>query len=258
MDVDDVPWGRFADLTESEIGNLTTRFGRVAVPLGDVFAVRGARKSSVRIEGALALAHGLGTGLTSGEMMIDGAAGDRLGARMSNGRITVLGQAGHDAGMAMCGGVIEVRGPAGDRVGAASPGARRGMTGGEIVVHGSVGRDVALRARRGFIAIGGNAGEGLARDIIAGTVVVRGNVGPSPGTGSKRGSIVAAGSIPVPVTYRVACTYAPAFVRLVWTYLSRYFALAVEVGVVTGRYRRHCGDLGGPGRGEILEWTGER
>ena len=44
---------------------------------------------------------------------------------------------------------LEVRGDAGARAGAAAPEARRGMTGGEIVVHGSAGASAGARMRRG-------------------------------------------------------------------------------------------------------------
>jgi hypothetical protein len=39
------------------------------------------------------------------------------------------------------------------------------------------------------------------------------------------------------------------------TYLRRRYGLRVDERMVSGRYRRYCGDAGNPGRGEILEWT---
>jgi len=76
-----------------------------------------------------------------------------------------------------------------------------------------------------------------------------------PGRGSKRGSIVALGGIDVPETYWLACTYQPPYVRLLLTYLRRQFAWKIDDRLLDGRYRRHCGDAGNPGRGEILEWV---
>jgi formylmethanofuran dehydrogenase subunit C len=173
---------------------------------------------------------------------------------MTGGSVHVLGRVGHDAGVAMHGGELLVDGDAGDRLGGAEPGARRGMTGGEILVSGSVGNEAGMRTRRGLIAVGGRAGADLARDIIAGTVVVFGRIGERPGSGSKRGSIIALGGIEVPSTYRLACTYEPPFVRLLMTYLSRRFGATVRNAILSGRYRRFCGDAGPPGKGEILEW----
>jgi hypothetical protein len=45
--------------------------------------------------------------------------------------------------------------------------------------------------------------------MIAGTIVAFGGVGPTPGLWSKRGSVVALGDVPIPSTYRYACTYQP-------------------------------------------------
>jgi len=41
------------------------------------------------------------------------------------------------------------------------------------------------------------------------------------------------------------------------TYLRRRYGLAIDDRVAGGRYRRHCGEAGAHGRGEILEWTGQ-
>jgi formylmethanofuran dehydrogenase subunit C len=128
------------------------------------------------------------------------------------------------------------------------------MSGGEILVSGTVGHEAGARARRGLIAIGGRAGDDLARDIVAGTVVAFGRVGARPGLGNRRGSIIALGGIDVPSTYRLACTYEPPFVRLLMTYLSRHFSAPISRAIISGRYRRYCGDAGLPGKGEILEW----
>ena len=46
-------------------------------------------------------------------------------------------------GMAMSGGVLRIDGNAGDRLGGPSPGASKGMTGGEVVVFGSAGASAA-------------------------------------------------------------------------------------------------------------------
>jgi formylmethanofuran dehydrogenase subunit C len=96
-------------------------------------------------------------------------------------------------------------------------------------------------------------GPQAARDIIAGTVIALGRTGADPGLGSKRGSIVACGGIDVPATYEYACTYEPPYVRLLMVYLSRTYGLQIGDEIVTGKYRRYCGDAGDPGKGEILK-----
>jgi formylmethanofuran dehydrogenase subunit C len=255
LEVDGLAADRVSGLSEREIAGLPAWLGAREVRLGDFFDVTGERSSRVRIVGDLTNVHGLGARTTGGELVIDGSAGRGVASGMTGGSVEVRGDVGDDAGLAMGGGSLRISGSAGDRLGAATPGASKGMTGGEIVVLGSAGVDAGARARRGLIVVGGDVGGDAARAMIAGTLVVFGRTGPQPGRGSKRGSIVALGGIAVPVTYWYACTYEPPHVRLLLTYLRRRYGLRVEDRMIGGRYRRHCGDAGNPGRGEILEWV---
>lgn len=260
LEIDGLVPDRLVACTVRDIAALPVWIGRQRVNLGEFFDVDGERSARVCVAGEaseLAKVDGLGAAMAGGELLIEGGAGRRIGAEMTGGRLEVRGSVGDDAGAAMGGGVLRVLGSAGDRVGAALPGASRGMTGGEIVVSGSAGRDAAARARRGLVVVGGQVGRDAGRAMIAGTLVVFGRTGAAPGRGSKRGSIVAAGGIDVPVTYWYACTYRPPFLRLLMTYLRRQYGLAIDDAIVTGRYRRYCGDAGQPGKGEILEWIGE-
>jgi formylmethanofuran dehydrogenase subunit C len=236
LEVEGVTGDRFAALAEREIAALPVVMRSRAATLGDFFDVRGERSADVRIEGDLSRVH-------------------RLAAGMTGGRVHVVGNAGDEAGLAMTGGVLRIDGNAGDRLGAAFPGASKGMSGGEIIVSGSAGAEAATRARRGMVVVSGDAGVDAARAMVAGTLVVFGRIGARPGRGSKRGSIVALGGIDVPETYWLACTYQPPYVRLLLTYLRRQHGLKIDDRHLEGRYRRHCGDAGNPGRGEILEWT---
>jgi formylmethanofuran dehydrogenase subunit C len=133
-------------------------------------------------------------------------------------------------------------------------GVAAGMAGGELLIDGDAGRGVAQAMTGGLVVVGGDVGVDAARGMIAGTLVVGGRTGDQPGRGSKRGSIVALGGIEVPVTYWYACTYEPPYVRLLLMYLRKRYGLAIDDRMITGRYRRHCGDAGNPDRGEILEW----
>jgi formylmethanofuran dehydrogenase subunit C len=210
--------------------------GRGAVPLGELAEVTGDPDGSIRFVG-------------------DWRGASRLGAGLTEGAVTIEGDVGDEVGLAMAGGRIEVRGNAGDRAGAAAPEARRGMTGGELVVHGSVGREAGALMRRGLLVAGGMVGDHAAVGMIAGTVVAFGAVGPTPGLWSKRGSVVALADVPVPSTYRYACTYQPVHLRLLFSRLKARYALPVEGRHLTGFYRRYSGDLAELGKGEILAWT---
>jgi formylmethanofuran dehydrogenase subunit C len=151
---------------------------------------------------------------------------------------------------------LRVDGHAGERVGGGTPGASRGITGGEIVVFGSLGGSAAALMRRGLVAVAGGVGPYAGRGMIAGTLLALGPVGELPGVGNKRGSIVATGGIDVPASYRFACSYEPPHIRLLLTSLQRRFGFPCDPAVLAGRFDRYCGDAGEPGKGEILVWTG--
>jgi formylmethanofuran dehydrogenase subunit C len=245
----------WSELAAADIARLMLRVeGSGAVSLGDLFAVSGERFNRIRVVGDLCAVEGLGTGLDGGELLIDGNIGPRVGARMKRGRITVTGDAGWGAGLEMAGGTLDIGGNAGPRSGGAPLGAKRGMTGGELIVRGSAAAEAGCCMRRGLIAIVGDAGEGTGRATIAGTVVVFGAVGPNPGQWSKRGTVVALGSITPPETYRYACTYQPQYLGLLLRQL-RDRRLPVTSEHLTGSYRRYSGDLAELGAGEILAWA---
>jgi formylmethanofuran dehydrogenase subunit C len=246
---------RLATLNESAIAALPLWSGREQQTVGDWFDVRGGLSSAVRIVGDVRHLDRLGSGMTTGELIIDGDAGSRLGAGMAGGRIVIHGSAGDDVGIAMTGGAIHVRGNAGARVGSNEPGAARGMTGGEIVIEGSVETDLGARMRRGLIVIGGSAGDRAARAMIAGTVVVMGDAGAESAHGSKRGTLVVGGSVDVPATYRYACTYDAPHVRLALTHVGRRYGMPIDARFTDRPYRRFCGDAGTVARGEILWLT---
>ena len=252
LEVAGVTADRLATLGEHEIAMLPAWVGPRQIAMGDVFEVRGGGADQVVVRGDLGRVDGLGVDTAGGDLVIEGDAGARVAAGMSGGRVVVHGSVGDDAGVAMRGGVLRVMGAAGDRLGAAWPGAAKGMTGGEIVVTGRAGRETATHVRRGLVAVGGEVGLDAARAMIAGTLVVLGRAG-LVGRGSKRGTVIAAGGVVVPETYAYACSYRPSFVRLVLTHLRRRHGLAVAEAALEGRYRRHCGDAGVPGKGEILE-----
>jgi formylmethanofuran dehydrogenase subunit C len=212
--------------------------GGATAALGDLFSLSGTPAGLIRLEGDL-------------------RGADRLGAGLSEGIAVVESAVGHEAGVGMSGGVLDINGDAGDHAGGAEPDARKGMTGGELLVRGSVGVEPGNRMRRGLLVIAGDVARRAGPAMIAGTLLVFGKAGPSPGLGSKRGSIIALGPIEVPATYRYACTYQPAHVRLTLVRLRARYGLAVQERHVIGFYRRHSGDLGDLGRGEILEWTAE-
>ncbi len=226
----------WVELSPAELARRPIRLDGRAAALGDLFDLSGEPRGRIRFEGDLRLADRLAAGLGEGEVTVDGSVGD-------------------DVGSGMAGGTVVIRGDAGVRAGAAAPEARRGMTGGELVIHGNAGPAAGTRMRRGLIAIRGRAGAGAGATMIAGTVVIMGAAGPETGLWSKRGSIIALGRISIPATYRYACTYQPAYLRLVLTRLHTRHGLPIKPRHLSAFFRRYSGDLADLGRGEILEWT---
>lgn len=236
VDATGVAWGALRGLDPAGIGSQEVWLeGEGRATLGDLFEVRGAPASHIRLVGDLELMDGIGCGLAGGKLTVDGDAGWYLGRGLR-------------------GGAIEVRGSAGPHAGGAQPGAKRGMTGGEIVIRGSAGPYAGAALRRGLIVIQADAGESAGRGMIAGSVLVFGSVGPSPGLWSRRGSIVAFGRVTPPAAYRYTCTYRPPHLPVTLTYLQRRYRVPVTEHLA-GQYRRYSGDLAELGAGEILAWT---
>jgi len=75
-----------------------------------------------------------------------------------------------------------------------------GMAGGELLIEGSVGRDLGVAMSGGRIDLHGNAGDntggalpGAARGMSGGEIIVRGNVGDEAGARMRRGLLVVTG-----------------------------------------------------------------
>ena len=226
----------WASLGPDELARGSVRLDGRAAALGDLFELRGTATGRLRFEGDLARA-------------------DRLAAGLAAGAVEVAGDVGDEAGLGMAGGSLLVRGNAGARTGGAAVEARRGMTGGELVVLGNVGEEAGARMRRGLLAVGGRCGSHAGVGTIAGTLVLFGGAGEGAGLWSKRGTIIALAPVPVPATYRLACTYQPVHVRLILGRLRARFDAPVAPHHLTGPYRRYSGDLADLGKGEILIWT---
>lgn len=246
----------WADRTGGEIARLLLRVAGVGtVALGDLFGVSGERSNHLRLTGDLSMFEGLGAELAGGDIAVEGDVGPRVGIRMRAGQITVSGSAGWGAGLEMAGGLLDIARDAGPRAGGGALGAKRGMTGGELIIRGNAAAEAGASMRRGLIAVGGDAGEGLGRATIAGTVVVFGATGADPGQWSKRGTVVALGSVTPPATYRYACTYRPQYLGLLLRHLANDRHMPVTGEHFMGSYQRYSGDLAELGAGEILAWT---
>ena len=174
------------------VESIVLMVGRAQVPLKALATVEKTvgTDDRIRFVGDFSRWDGLGFGLKSGQLIVEGATGARTAAELAGGSVEIRGNCGAWAGAAMSGGRLIVHGDTGDWLGANWPGELRGMTGGEIYVLGRTGDHLGVRMRRGTIAVAGPAGEGVGRGMIAGSILL---AGPTPGIvgqGMKRGTIV--------------------------------------------------------------------
>jgi formylmethanofuran dehydrogenase subunit C len=225
---------RLRALGAAAVAALQLGCGGETVAVGDLFEVSGAGTE----EEALVLAGDL-------------RGFDWIGTGMSRGEIVVEGDVGAWAGAEMSGGVLRITGDAGARLGGAFPGTRVGMTGGEIVVTGDTGEEAGAGMRRGLVAVGGQTGSGAGLRMLAGTVIALRGIGAEAGIGNKRGSLVSGVTVAPLPGYAFATRFRPPALGL---HLRRVRELGVPVddALLVGAWARWSGDRTELGRGEIL------
>lgn len=242
---------KMTDANESALSALTVYHGNELTPLGDFFKIQGKYDGEIRIEGDLSNIKHLGSGMTSGRMIINGNVGQHLGTGMSGGEIIVEGDAADWVAPEMTGGRITIKGNAGHMVGSAYRGSKIGMQGGEIIVHGNVRNEAGHAMRNGLVVIGGNSGDFTGVSMLAGTIIVLGEMGIRNGAGMVRGTIISMHDTHMLPTFTYACTYHPVYIRMYLTYIKS-LGLPVDESHITSNYKRWTGDAIELNRGEIL------
>lgn len=238
-----------------DIRRMHVRQGNRQVELGELFRVEGdPRDRRWELGGDFSRVHGLGAGMTGGEIIVRGPVGRHAGANMQGGRIEIQGDAGDWLGAEMRGGQIRVRGNAGDYAGGAYAGSRRGMRGGTILISGDVGRRAGERMRRGLIAAAGAAGSDLGARMLAGTILVFGACSDHPGAGMRRGTIGLFGrQRPVlSPTFRRGHIGPLSVLHLLERHLQEAAFESPRLRMLAGAVELYHGDMLELGRGEIL------
>ncbi len=231
-----------------ELEHVDVPCGGRSVKLAELFFIEGAPDGVLLIEIGDVRLDGVGAGMTTGELIVDGNVGAFAGRGMSGGVLRIAGEAGDFLGTEMSGGRIELAGNAGSHAGAAGSGSRRGLCGGVLGIGGNAGPRAAERQRGGLITIAGHAGEGLATDMIAGTVSVGGGIGPLMGRGMKRGTIFVDAVPELPAGFVDTGAHELVALRLL---ARRVPELAARLEGWT-RARRLVGDTLIGGQGEVL------
>ena len=253
LEIEGVVPDRVRILTLAEIEKLPIQHGNRKVALAEFFRVSGdPADARIDIEGDCSGVHGIGAGMTEGEIRVHGDAGRHVGSAMTGGQLTVVGNVSDYAGCEMHGGLLVIAGNAGHLAGAAYPGSKKGMTDGTILINGSAGSHAGASMRRGILAIRGACGDGPGFNMIAGSILVFGTCGSRPGAGMKRGTIALLGNTPIRLlpTFRMAGTFRPLFFRLLFRELGK-FGFAVDQELDTADLSLAHGDLVALGKGEI-------
>jgi formylmethanofuran dehydrogenase subunit C len=246
---------RLAGMSGEEIGRIALQTTRRAVTVADAFRLRMGSHGRIRIENGCDRLDGVGAGMTSGEIHVEGDVGQQAGRAMTGGRLTIGGSAGPLAASGMRGGVLEINGAAGDRLGGPLPGEIAGMRGGVVVVRGAAGERAGDRMRRGTIIVEGSAGAYAGSRMIAGTLVIRQKAGGAPGYLMKRGTIVlGAGCETLSPTFVDCGVHDLVSSRLLRAFVNTHSRQAAAV--LKAPLRRFAGDTGVLGLGEILLWNG--
>lgn len=257
IDLTGVTPDRIAALSTRDVGHLVVRADERPTDLGSLFRITGAPADGrIECRGDFARVHGVGAGMTRGEITVAGTVGRHAGEGMTGGRLTIAGDAGDWLACEMAGGTVHVAGSAGDNAAGALPGSRFGMRGGLVTIAGNAGCLAGARMRRGILAIGGDCGPAAAFELRAGTVLVAGAAGPEAGHGMQRGSLVAAGAVfEPPATFRKGAAWEPAFMPLLAARLDaagfRPGGAAIRT-LLAGPWEQWHGDLVNGGRGEIF------
>lgn len=230
------------------IGQLPVAHG---VRLSDIFAVSGTTGGAVTISGSSDRLDGVGAGLTSGTLVVEGDVGANAGANMRGGKLEIRGSAGPYLATGMKAGIIHVTGNAGDYIGGVAAGHRFGMTGGSVIVDGNIGARAGDKMRRGLILVRGKTGDASGSRMVGGTIVAEGGFGPSAGQLMRRGTLIG------PKVERMSSTFADCGLHelVILSIMSR--AWTRELGVLAPKpfpstVRRFAGDLAAIGKGEVL------
>ena len=222
-----------------------------ATRLGDLFTIAGTVGGDITIAGSTDRIDGIGAGLTSGTMTVEGDVGANAGLGMRGGKLIIKGNTGPYLASGMKGGVIHVTGNAGDFTGGVAAGKRFGMTGGSVIVDGNVGARAGDKMRRGLILVRGKTGEAAGSRLVGGTIVAEGGFGPHAGQLMRRGTLIG------PKVANMSATFADcgSHELVILAIMSR--AWTRELGALApkplpAKVRRYAGDLASIGKGEIL------
>ena len=233
----------FAGKTLEEIAKLKLWEGNKERNLDELFRIEGESAAkpeevTIQILGDVHKVRRIGSGMTAGEIAIQGDAGVHLGEEMKGGKITVAGNSDSWTGGMMKNGFIEIKGNTGDYVGSAYRGSVKGMRGGTIIIYGNAGNELGCFMRQGLIKVYGNVGQFIGMHMKDGTIFIGGNSEGRDGAEMTGGKIVVRGQVP---------SVLPTF-----TIDSVKTKIKINGDEVTGPFYLFTGDLTENGTGKLF------
>ncbi len=241
---------RLAGLDQATIERMELGTARTSRLVGDVFRLHMADSEHVAIEGGSPRFDWVGSGMRSGELVLDGEAGLYAGRRMAGGRLQIRGRVGGWAASGLRDGHLEIGGDAGPFLGGPLAGERAGMAGGTVVVRGNAAERVGDCLRRGLIVIEGRSGPYPGSRMLAGTLIICGAAGASPGYLMRRGTLIFGAAKALLPTFVPAGEASIAFQRLLAAVLTPLSPRAARL--IARAQDRFMGDMASLGKGEIL------
>ncbi len=239
--------------------NLSLQVGNEKTNVGDVFDISGTLSNQgVVLENSNPSMDYLGHALkTDTELSVKGDAGHFTGAELAGGKLIIDGNVQDYAGCSMSKGLIEITGNGSDYLGSAYAGAKKGMSGGTILVHGNSGNFTGDLLRRGTIMVVGNIGDYCASRMIAGTITNLGTIGKQVGVGMRRGTILLPHKPKDVLTGFHDCgRHNLGYLTLLLHELRQYKSTFQSLHPMRRRVQRYIGDTTVSGQGEMLIWIG--
>ncbi len=241
---------RLAGLDPAIIAALPVQTTRRGATVADWFTLHPGDPADLVIEGGSPRLDGIGTGMASGSLRVEGEVGQLAGRNMAGGHLVIHGRAGDFVASGLRAGRVEVAGDVGDDLGGALPGERTGMRGGVVRVGGRAGARAGGRLRRGLLIIEGDAGPFAGVGMVAGTLIICGQAGLMPGILMRRGTIVLGAPTPLPPGFRATASPDLVFTQLLQRAASAFSPAAAFC--VSAAVARSGGDLAVLGKGEWL------
>ena len=242
---------KLAGLNAGEIARIALGDGVKPARVGDYFKVEGTPGETLLIETSSDRLDNIGAENASGVIIIEGNVGAYAGRKMRGGRLEIRGNAGAFLASSLEDGVIVVAGSAAENLGAPLRGERDGITGGTVVVKGSVGTAAGARMRRGTIIVNGSVGDGAGERMMGGTIWTESGFGAEAGIQMRRGTLIGPRVDAMRPTFVDCGLHELGILNI----MSRY--LKASLGDLAPRainvpVRRYAGDMASIGRGEIL------